>query len=111
MLESAERVGGGSVAAWMAGPAAAVVAAAPPMPSAVVMNGAQKMKTGAMTNEKSKSKMPEPVPPRDKTTIARTKEAMSIGPAIIHEAKPMTGMSESPQVRKSRIQPVRAGAL
>jgi hypothetical protein len=79
--------------------------------SAVVTSGAQNTKRGATTTEHSKSKMPGPVPPRERTTIESTNAARSIGPAMIHAAKPRIGITETPQVRRSNIQPVRAGPL
>jgi hypothetical protein len=81
------------------------------MPSAVVRSGAQKMNRGAPIIDKSKSRMPGPVPPRVRTIMDKMNVTISIGAAMIQAANPRTGITETPHVTKRSIQAALAGAV
>ena len=69
------------------------------------------MKIGAPISEVSNRRMPDSVPPRDRTMMDMMKVTKNTGPATSHDAKPKNGTSAAPQIRKIRIHAAFASPL
>lgn len=77
--------------------------AAAPSPRNEETNGAKVTKTGPPMIEVNSKRIPERVPPRDRTMMDRIKVTKNTVPATNHDAKPRKGRSATPQTRKIRI--------